>query len=142
MLLLDPNYVKSIDVPPAVADAVIAEIRNAIVDGTLPPGSRIKQEDLAARLRVSRAPIRHALMALKRDGLVQIRHHRGAIVSPLDVVFMSDLYELREVIEGYVVARLAERARFDPSPLWKIVTKGQRAVASGDLNRIIDMDLS
>jgi DNA-binding GntR family transcriptional regulator len=133
---------KRIVIHPAVSEAVTTEIRNAIVDGTLAPGTRIKQEDLAARLHVSRAPIRQALMVLKREGLVQVRHHRGAIVSPLDLAFINDLYELREAIEGLAVARLAERHSFDPAPLWKIVADGQQAVASGDLNRIIEMDLA
>jgi len=133
---------KRIVIHPAVSEAVTTEIRNAIIDGTLAPGSRIKQEDLAAQLHVSRAPIRQALMVLKREGLVQIQHHRGAVVSPLDLAFISDLYELREVIEGHAVASLAERASFDPAPLWGIVADGQRAVASSDLSRIIDMDLA
>lgn len=133
---------KRIEIQPAISDAVTTEIRRAILDGTLPPGSRIKQENLADRLHVSRAPIRHALMALKREGLVQIRHHRGATVAPLDPGFLSDIYDLREAIEGYAAARLAERASFDPGPMWRIVADGERAVASGDLGRIIEMDLA
>jgi DNA-binding GntR family transcriptional regulator len=126
---------------PAMSDVVTMEIRRAILDGTLPPGSRIKQEQLAARLRVSRAPIRLALTALTREGLVQIRHHRGATVTPLDPGYISDLYDLREAIEGYAVARLAERANFDPAPFWRIIADGDQAVASGDLRHIIEMDL-
>jgi DNA-binding GntR family transcriptional regulator len=133
---------KSNVIQPAVPEAVVTQIRLAIVDGTLPPGSRIKQEELAARLNVSRAPIRQALMVLKREGLVEIRHHRGAIVSPLDLPFISDIYELREVIEGHVVTRLAERTSFDPTPLWQIVADGHEANASGHLSRVIELDLA
>lgn len=130
-----------IETPPAMSDAVTREIRHAILDGSLAPGSRIKQESLAAQLHVSRAPIRHALNALTREGLVQMRHHRGATVAPLDPGFISDIYDLREAIEGYAAARLAARVRFDPAPLWKIIADGEQAVASGDLGRIIEMDL-
>jgi DNA-binding GntR family transcriptional regulator len=126
---------------PGLCELVTSEIRTAILDGTLAPGSRIKQEALAAELRVSRAPIRHALMVLKREGFVQTRRHRQMIVAPLDPAFISDIYDLREAIEGYAAERLAERASFDPAPMWQIVADGQRAVASGDLGRIIEMDL-
>jgi DNA-binding GntR family transcriptional regulator len=133
---------KSNVVPPAVPEAVISQIRLAIVDGTLAPGSRIKQEELAARLNVSRAPIRQALIVLKREGLVELRHHRGAIVTPLDLAFISDIYELREAIESHVVTRLAEHPSFDPTSLWRIVAGGEDADASGTLSRVIELDLA
>jgi DNA-binding GntR family transcriptional regulator len=133
---------KSDAIRPAVPEAVITQIRGAIVDGTLAPGSRIKQEELAARFNVSRAPIRQALIVLKREGLVEMRHHRGAIVSPLDLALISDIYELREAIEGHVVTRLAEQPRFDPTSLWRVVAGGQDADSSGILSRVIDLDLA
>ncbi len=132
---------RSIPIQPAISDTVTSEIRAAILDGTLAPGSRIKQEELAARLQVSRAPVRHALTVLKREGLVHARRHR-AIVAPLDPAFISDIYELREAIEGYAAARLAEREQFDPAPLWAVIADGQTAVGSGDLGRIIECDLT
>jgi hypothetical protein len=94
---LDPEarIMKTIEIHPAMAEAVTNEIRRAILDGTLPPGSRIKQEALAAELHVSRAPVRQALIVLKRDGFVQTPSHRGTIVAPLDPGFISDIYDLR-----------------------------------------------
>lgn len=133
---------KTIEIHPAMAEAVTNEIRRAILDGTLPPGSRIKQEALAAELHVSRAPVRQALMVLKRDGFVQTPSHRGTIVAPLDPGFISDIYDLREAIEGYAAATLAARASFDPEPFWDTVAAGEDAVKAGDLGRIIDLDLA
>lgn len=133
---------RRIEMQPAMSEAVTSEIRSAILDGTLAPGTRIKQEALAAELHVSRAPIRHALMVLKRDGFVQTPRHRGTIVAPLDPLFISDIYDLREAIEGYAVAKLAARVRFDPAPLQETVAAGRKAVASGDLLRIIELDLA
>jgi len=133
---------RRIEIQPAMTEAVTSEIRSAILDGTLAPGTRIKQEALAAELHVSRAPIRHALMVLKREGFVQTPRHRGTIVAPLDPLFISDIYDLREAIEGHAVAKLATRVRFDPAPLQEIVAAGRKAVASGDLLRIIELDLA
>lgn len=133
---------RTIQIQPAISDAVTSEIRTAILDGTLAPGSRIKQEDLAARLQVSRAPVRHAITVLKREGLIHAPRHRAAIVAPLDPAFISDIYDLREAIEGYAAATLAARASFDPAPIWKVVGDGEKAVAAGDQSRMIETDLA
>ncbi len=60
-------------------------IRNAIVDGTLAPGERLNDGDLAEWLGVSRTPVREALARLEQAGLVQTRPGRYTMVSPLDV---------------------------------------------------------
>jgi DNA-binding GntR family transcriptional regulator len=60
-------------------------IRDAIVDGTLAPGERLNDVDLAAWLGVSRTPVREALARLERAGLVQTKPGRFTAVSPLDV---------------------------------------------------------
>jgi DNA-binding GntR family transcriptional regulator len=133
---------RTIEIQPAISETVTSEIRRAILDGTLAPGTRVKQEALAAELQVSRAPIRHALMVLKREGLVQTPRQRGTIVAPLDPGFISDIYDLREAVEGYAASKLATRASFDPEPFWTIVEAGEKAVKSGDLDRIIELDLA
>jgi DNA-binding GntR family transcriptional regulator len=56
------------------------ELREAILTGSLPPGSRLRAEPLAERLRTSRTPVREALMLLAREGLVDIEPRRGAVV--------------------------------------------------------------
>lgn len=133
---------RTIEIQPAMSETVTSEIRRAILDGTLAPGTRIKQEALAAELQVSRAPVRQALMVLRREGLVQTPRRRGTIVSPLDPGFISNIYDLREAVEGFAAARLAMRASFDPAPLWRVVAAGEKAVKSGDLARIIELDLA
>jgi DNA-binding GntR family transcriptional regulator len=60
-------------------------IRDAIVDGTLAPGERLNDADLADWLGVSRTPVREALARLEQTGLVQTKPGRYTIVSPLDV---------------------------------------------------------
>jgi len=80
-------------VPPArglVSRSLLREdayraIRDAIVDGTLAPGERLNDHDLAEWLGVSRTPVREALARLERAGLVQTKPGRYTIVSPVDV---------------------------------------------------------
>ncbi len=133
---------RTIDSQPAISGAVTTEIRNAILDGTLAPGARIKQEDLAAQLHVSRAPIRQALVVLERESLIHTLPRRGAIVAPLDPTVLSEIYEVRAALEGYLAARLALHRDFDPQPLRQAVAEGQKAASLGDVDRLIDLDLT
>lgn len=85
------------------------DLRDAILNGSLAPGERLRAEALAARFGTSRTPIREALMLLERDGLVKILPRRGAVVSAFDVGDLLDLYEIRALIEPHAAALAAER---------------------------------
>jgi DNA-binding GntR family transcriptional regulator len=111
---------------------VANEIRTSILEGVLAPGSRISQDELAAQLRVSRLPIRQALLVLQREGLVVMHHNRGAIVAPIDIKFIADLFDYRAAIDSYVVALLACRQNFDVTELNKIVREGLVAAETGE----------
>jgi DNA-binding GntR family transcriptional regulator len=121
---------------------VAGEIRAAILRGDLPPGSRVKQEDLAGKLGVSREPVRQALLLLQREGLVQAKPNRGALVAPLDRELISDVYGLREAVETTVVAMLARRPDFDIEPSRAIIDRGRAAAQKRDLPALIDLDMS
>jgi DNA-binding GntR family transcriptional regulator len=122
---------KTITRKPVVHD-VANQIRAAILDGGLVPGSKIAQNDLAAELGVSRLPVRQALLVLQREGLVSLDHGRGAVVAPLDIKFISDLFDCRAVVDGYVAAILAGRKDFDAGPLREIVRAGRAAALRGE----------
>src|SRR5215470_15155131 len=118
-----------------VAQDVASQIRAAILDGGLLPGSKIAQDELAALLGVSRLPVRQALLVLQREGLVALDHGRGAVVAPLDIKFISDLFDVRAAVEGYVAGVLAARATFDLSRLRQIVQAGREAANRGESRR-------
>ncbi len=84
-------------------------IRQAILDGRLPPGRRLKEEELAQELGISRTPVREALLMLQAEGLVDAAPNRGATVRSHSVEDMNDLYQLRAVLEGYAARRAATR---------------------------------
>jgi DNA-binding GntR family transcriptional regulator len=83
----------------SVVDHVYAAIRTRIIDGDLPRGSRLHQEDLAAELGVSRTPVREALRRLAAEGLVQMQTNRGARVADIQGADMRSPTEARMVIE-------------------------------------------
>lgn len=87
-------------------DAIVPALREAILDGVLPPGARLRQEDLAAVFETSRIPIRAALRALEYEGLASSEPHRGYTVTSLDGTDIEEIYELRILLESHAV-RLA-----------------------------------
>jgi DNA-binding GntR family transcriptional regulator len=96
-------------VPRSASAAASEVIRKAIVDGRLPPGRRLKEEELARELGMSRTPIREALLVLESDGLVESVPRRGATVRSYAVEDLDDLYGLRALLEGYAARRAAAR---------------------------------
>jgi DNA-binding GntR family transcriptional regulator len=74
---------KPISAQPILIDQVYDRLVESIADGSLPPGSRIRQEELAERLGVSRQPVSHALQLLKHQGLLTESGKRGLTVDAL-----------------------------------------------------------
>ena len=89
------------------AHAIVRRLREAILDGRLPPGLRIGQEALARQLGVSRIPVREALRQLEVEGLVTLRPHSGARVARMDWAEHVELYRIREALEPLVIAESA-----------------------------------
>jgi DNA-binding GntR family transcriptional regulator len=84
-------------------ELVLETLREAILDGILPPGSRLRQEDLAAAFKTSRIPVREALRVLEYEGLATSEPHRGFTVTALDADQIEEIYELRTVLESHAV---------------------------------------
>src|ERR1700724_2204019 len=96
----------AVEPTPNLIDQVYARILEAITDRTLPPGHRIRQNELAEKLGVSRQPVSHALHLLHRQGLVAESGRRGFEVTQLDPERIRQLYEVRGAIDA-LAARLA-----------------------------------
>jgi DNA-binding GntR family transcriptional regulator len=88
-------------------DVTVELIREAIFDGRLNPGDRLKEEELAQGLGISRTPVREALLVLQAEGLVVSAPNRGAVVRSYAETEMLDLYDLRSVLEGFAARRAA-----------------------------------
>ncbi|MDV9030584.1 GntR family transcriptional regulator [Pseudomonas sp. RAC1] len=87
-------------VPAHLARSVIEErLRSAILDGRLPPGTALRQEELAGLFGVSRMPVREALRQLEAQSLLKVVMHKGAVVAPLIGEDAVDTYNLRVLLE-------------------------------------------
>jgi DNA-binding GntR family transcriptional regulator len=102
-----------LDPLPNLIDQVYARILEAITDRTLPPGRRIRQNELAEKLGVSRQPVSHALHLLHRQGLVGESGRRGFEVTQLDPERIRQLYEVRGAIDALAARLAAGRAKTD-----------------------------
>jgi len=78
---------------------VEAQLTRAIVEGRLPPGSRIVEADIARRMGISRAPVREAARRLERQGVLVSRPRHGFAVRTISVQEIDDLYEVRLSLE-------------------------------------------
>ena len=105
MIPLDPT--------PNLIDQVYARILDGIVDRTLPPGHRIRQNELAEKLGVSRQPVSHALHLLHRQGLVAESGRKGFEVTQLDPLRIRQLYEVRGAIDALAAKLAAGRVKTD-----------------------------
>jgi DNA-binding GntR family transcriptional regulator len=93
-----------------LVDEVAQLLRERIYSGAYPPGTKLRQEQLAEQLRVSRTPLREALRVLERDGLVQAEAGRGVRVVEADPAALVEAYRLREAVDGMAARLAAEQA--------------------------------
>jgi DNA-binding GntR family transcriptional regulator len=124
---------------PDLVDQVYRALLDAISEGSLAPGQRITQEDIAEQLAVSRQPVLQALRLLKKDGFVHDAPGRGVLVAPLDVGWMLSVYEVRGALDA-LAARLAarQRVRLDP----RLIEQGRKAARGKNVKAMIDADMA
>ncbi len=119
-------------------------IRMAIMSGELEPFAPLAQEDLAASLGVSRQPVSHALVLLKREGLVVDRGRKGQMVAPIDADRLLALYQVRGALDG-LAARLAAVTSTGSncqSILNDLICEGMACVEQGQIAALVDADVA
>jgi DNA-binding GntR family transcriptional regulator len=92
------------------SEFVYRTLRDAILDGGLAAGERMREVVLAEQLGVSRTPVREALGRLETEGLLTLDDERGMIVTELSLGMVNELYVMREVLEGTAAALAARHA--------------------------------
>jgi DNA-binding GntR family transcriptional regulator len=95
----------------STVEIISDELRSAIMYGSLAPGSQLGEADLAARLGVSRGPLREAMQRLVQEGLVRSEPHRGLFVITLAEEDMEDVYRARLAIERAACLMIMDRNR-------------------------------
>jgi DNA-binding GntR family transcriptional regulator len=91
-------------------DKAYATVRDGILRGTYPAGSRITEQDLALDAGVSRTPVREALRRLESEGLVSVAPNHGAVVAAFELKDAEEIFELRAVLEPICAQRAAQLA--------------------------------
>jgi DNA-binding GntR family transcriptional regulator len=122
-----------VDHQPALIDQVHDRLLAAIVDGTLPPGTRLTQESAADMLGVSRQPVSHALQALKRRGLLVEHGRKGLAVSAVEANRVRQLYQVRAALDVLAAELSAQRVKAGT------VSKRERADMSKYLQAGLDL---
>jgi DNA-binding GntR family transcriptional regulator len=125
-----------------LVDRVYVRLRRAIHEGALAPGTRLVERRLGDQLRVSRAPIRDALLMLEQDGLVASAGRRGKIVATLSAQDAWEVYSLRASLEAMAFRLAAEHATGEAiAELESIVAEMRAKVEQVDASAIAALDL-
>lgn len=94
-------------------EEVYDALRRAIVHGELPPGIRVVETELAARLGISRTPIREAFRRLEAEGFLSKGRGSSLVVSAMSLEEVEETFRIRAVLEGFAARLAAERAAVD-----------------------------
>src|SRR5437867_2169159 len=133
--LLASDPFKPID-QQTLRDTVTNTVRQAIVGGTLRPGAQINQVEVAAKLHVSRGPLREALRQLEEEGLVLSLPNKGTFVTEITTADIEEVYCIRRVLENFAIQRAVEHATDDElTDLSEIVSDMEKAAEVPDLSR-------
>jgi len=111
------------------ADRVYRTLRSEILNGTRPAQSRLREEQLAADLGVSRTPVREALRRLEADSLVTVVAHRGAVVRRWEAADYEEIFDLRELLESHAAARAAAGGTADVAELLSLCDRMEELAA-------------
>lgn len=133
---------ESIKPQKTLVEQVHEAILDAICDGTLAAGTAVTQDELAARLQVSRQPVMTALGLLKKEGFLVDRGRRGLRVGPADRARFEAIYEFRSAVEPLAASLAAQR--MTPAQLARgkaLVTEGRRVAAAGDARATLQADI-
>ncbi|MBL7125773.1 MAG: GntR family transcriptional regulator [Dehalococcoidales bacterium] len=112
-------------------------LKTAILSGRLSPKERLTEEHLAETLGVSRTPVREALYKLEAEGLIRPLKTRGFIVSGDSKEEVTELFELRAILEGYALGIISER--ITEESLQHLNTFIDKAQAALEANRMGDV---
>jgi DNA-binding GntR family transcriptional regulator len=125
-----------------LTEKVAIKLRDSIVLGTLSPGTRLVETELAQQLGVSKNTLREALRTLQTEGLIEYRPHRGTVVASLTEQDIVEFFSLRSILEGLAARRVAEFGSAEQMAKLR-AQAGEliQAAESGDARRTNEMDL-
>ncbi len=139
----------ALDFLPRISDdsrrhVIVRALRRAIELGELAPGDRLVERDLAARMGISRGPVREALRQLEQEGLVVSYPYRGTVVAEISAEEVEHLLvPIRLVLERFAVRHaLARLSSADLMTLASLASSMRAAAQSGDLATVVETDVA
>jgi DNA-binding GntR family transcriptional regulator len=138
--MTEPSAAPEFERPESLSRQAYNAIREGIIRGEYPQGSRIAEARIAAELQMSRVPLREAVPQLEQEGFVKTFPRRGALVTSWDEKAVNDLFDLRLYLEvgaaRFAAREVARGASFQP--LADALRYSQDVVHSGDAYRIAE----
>lgn len=113
------------------------QLKQLILDNEIPAGAQILELEAAARLGMSRTPVREAMVRLEQEGMVELRSRHGMRVLPISAEALAEIYDILTALEG-MAAEMAARKGADPAELASLqhaVDEMEVALAEDDLGR-------
>jgi DNA-binding GntR family transcriptional regulator len=118
-------------------ERVYAYLRSAILNGNILPEGRLVEEVVARELGVSRTPVREALHKLEREGLIEHVPNRGFTVTRETEGQVAEIFEIRAILEGYILRIACERATDDfLSELKALLNKAEQCLAESRIEEL------
>ena len=122
---------------PSAKEKVAAELRKAILSRQMKEGEVLSLESVATQLNVSAMPVREAFQILARDGLIQLRKNKGAVVLGITETYIKEHYQLRAILES---ASLAAEPETDISEIESVYEEAEEALKEGNLKQYTDLN--
>src|SRR5690554_402538 len=97
------------DTGTTLRERLVAALRKAVLEATLPPGSRLVETKWAEQLGVSRGPLREAIFELVKEGLLEQVPFRGTVVRSLSVEDIQEIYSFRTLLESFAFRLVWEK---------------------------------
>jgi DNA-binding GntR family transcriptional regulator len=125
-----------------LSEQIMTALREAIVNGQLPPGHHLVEADVAAQMGVSRVPVREAIRLLDQEGLVEFFPHRGALVVGMSQDELDAVYEMRAVIEAHAIRRASQNITPEElAALESLLAKMAALVEQRQIDKLVEADV-
>jgi len=125
---------KPIERHQTLREKILETIRDAILKGTMKPGERVSEPELAERFGISRTPIREAFRQLESEGYLEVIPRKGAVVASLSERDVEEFYAIKIILEGFAAKMAAENlSSKDIERLESINERLQQIAKDGDV---------
>lgn len=121
-------------------EKIVETVRQAIINGHLPPGTRVAEPELADKFGISRTPIREAFRQLESEGFITVVPRKGAVVASFSEKDISDFYDIKMVLEGYAARCAARRlTEKDIARMEAVNRQMETAAAKKDIRKVFSL---